>query len=118
MNNFKKNFSGSLHDATGDHFAGFYIAGTLILISGLILLLLPLVVHYQQKRKYDIEPANKADSQPALVGSIGAVHLALVWQMGLVPRDVTMDKLPERNMAKLSLSFKEALSVPAPVECL
>ena len=107
-----------MHDATGDHLAGFYIAGILILISGLILLFLPFVEHFQQKRKYNIEPANKANSQAALVGSIGAVHLALVWQMGLVPRDMTMDKLPERNMAKLSLSFEEALSVPAPVECL
>ena len=107
-----------MHDATGDHFAGFYIAGILVLISGLILLLLPLVEHFQQKRKYDIEPANKADSLPALVGSIGAVHLALVWQMGLVPRDMTMDKPPGRNMAKLSLSCEEALPVPASVECL
>ena len=96
--------------------AGFYIAGILILISGLILLFLPLVEHFQQKRKYDMEPANKADSQAALVGSIGAVHLALVWQLGLPPPEMTMDKPPVRKES--FVSFKEALPVPAPVGCL
>ena len=92
-----------MHDITGDHLAGFYIAGTLILISGLILLLLPLVEHFQQKRKYDLEPSNKADLQSVLIGSIGAAHLALVWQLGSSPPDMTIDKPPKRNLARMSL---------------
>ena len=32
---------GALHDATGDYDAGFYFAGTMILVSGIMLFLLP-----------------------------------------------------------------------------
>ena len=93
-----------MHDTTGDHLAGFYIAGTLVLISGLILLLLPLVEHFQQRRTHSLEPSNKADVQSALIGLIGGVHIALAWQSGSPPPDITTDKPPERYKPRMSLT--------------
>ena len=84
--------------------AGFYIAGTLVLISGLILLLLPLVEHFQQRRTHNLEPSNEAFVSSALIGLIGGVHIALVWQSGSPPPDVTTDKPPETYRRRMSLT--------------
>ena len=96
-----------MHDTTGDHLAGFYIAGTLVLISGLSLLLLPLIEHFQPRRENNLQQIykaalNKANIQSGLIGSIGGVHLAQLWQLGSPPPEMTIDKPLELNMESMS----------------
>ena len=79
--------SGALHDASGNHYNGFYLAGSSMLISGLLLLLIPFIKHMKNKKKYEREPLIQAKSTTAMMRSVHALHSALEWQLGLPPSE-------------------------------
>ena len=79
--------SGALHDASGNHYSGFYLAGSSMIISGLLLLLIPWIEHMKQKRKCEREPLIHAKSTTEMMRSVHALHSALEWQLGLPPSE-------------------------------
>ena len=85
------NSIGALHAATGDYDAGFYFAGAMILVSGIMLFLLP---RNQRKTEYIY-------SQPAMkfLDATLRDRSAVAWQLGVPPHAIcnTIQNIQDHN---------------------
>ena len=82
---------GALHDASGNYYGGFYLAGSFVLASGLLFLSIPCIQH-MKKRNAERDPLVRKKSATAIIISAQTLHSALEWQLGI---------LPPEHMAKL-----------------
>ena len=79
------NSIGALHAATGNYDAGFYFAGTMILVSGIMLFLLP---RNQRKTEYIY-------GQPSMnfLDATLKVRSAVAWPLGILPPDYNQNAI-------------------------
>ena len=76
---------GALHDASGNYYGGFYLAGSFVLASGLLFLSIPCIQHMKKKRNAERHPLVMKKSATAIITSAQTLHSALEWQLGILP---------------------------------
>ena len=69
--------SGAIYTATGGYDAGFYYAGSIVFVSGIVLSTLPCMK--QEGTKFGSHTADK------MMGAASSFHSVLAWQIGLPP---------------------------------
>ena len=84
--------SGALRDSSGNYDYGFYLAGSCMIISGLLFLLIQCINHLKQKRRHDHLEQSKTAT--AIMRSTLTLHSALEWQLGLPPSEELDGMLP------------------------
>ena len=84
--------SGAIYAATGGYDAGFYFAGSIVFLSGIILFVLPWI---KQAPKEDTTTKLCGQTTNPMIGAAFALHSALVWQK----------KTQRRNSVTLATKF-------------
>ena len=72
---------GALHDASGNYHSGFYLAGSFMIVSGLLFLVLPCIEHIKKKTNDERDPLVEKKAVTALIKSTQGLHSALEWQL-------------------------------------
>ena len=77
--------SGALHDASGSHNHGFFLAGSSMILSGVLFMLVSLMKYMKKTRNPEAEPIHNGKSAAAIIGSTQTImsqslHSALEWQ--------------------------------------
>ena len=76
---------GALYDGSGNYYSGFYLAGSFMIVSGLLFLLIPCIECIKNKRNDERDPLVRKNSVTALIKSAQSLHSALEWQLGILP---------------------------------
>ena len=82
--------SGALRDSSGNYDYGFYLAGSCMIISGLLFLLIQCINHLKQKRRHEDrrhDHLEQSKTATAIMRSALTLHSALEWQLGLPPSE-------------------------------
>ena len=77
--------SGALHDASGSHNNGFFFAGSSMILSGVLFMLVSFLEYVKKTRNPETEPILHGKSAAAIIGSTQTImsqtlHSALEWQ--------------------------------------
>ena len=105
---FSISHSGAFYDTTGNHYVGFFFAGTLVLISGLLFVILSWVKHDQGREDEKI-PLLKEDTPT----SEFVVQSSLAWPLSLPPfEEFTFMSRNEGGPKRLSYTPSECFSQP------
>ena len=83
--NDQVHISGALHDASGSHNYGFFLAGSSMISSGVLFMLVSLMKHMKKTRNPETELILNGKSAAAIIGSTQTImspilHSALEWQ--------------------------------------
>ena len=89
-----KYHSGALYETTGNHDAGFYVAGTVFLISGLMLMSATWVKH-NQSREDERKPLKEDISSGIFTESEFGPQSALMWPHSLPPFEELFPRIHE-----------------------
>ena len=82
--------SGALRDSSGNYDYGFYLAGSCMIISGLLFLLIQCINHLKQKRRREDrrhDDLEQSKTATAIMRCTVTLHSALEWQLGLPPSE-------------------------------
>ena len=77
--------SGALYDASGSHNNGFFLAGSSMILSGVLFMLVSLMKYMKKTRNPETGPILHGKSAAAIIGSTQilmsqTLHSALEWQ--------------------------------------
>ena len=77
---------GAFFDATGDYDAGFYFAGAMMFVSGIMLFLLPMIKQVEHVPK---EEGPYSQSSIKFLEAALTIRSAVAWQLGVPPLSYT-----------------------------
>ena len=92
---------GAFFDATGDYDAGFYFAGAMMFVSGIMLFLLPMIKQVEHVPK---EEGPCSQSSIKFLEAALTIRSAVAWQLG-VPPPSYMPKLQRLNSETAVTNF-------------
>ena len=69
LNAYKLHILGALHDASGSHYNGFFLAGSSMILSGVLFMLVALLVHMKKNDNQENNHIPGRKSAAAIIGS-------------------------------------------------
>ena len=96
--------SGAFYEGTGNHDIGFYFAGAMVFISGVLVLLLTRLKHQKEEREEKMQDTY-AESTNKMLHSTLKLQSIIVLQLGL----------PSESQTKRADSIADSSLVPAPM---
>ena len=90
-NAYELHILGALHDASGSHYNGFFLAGSSMILSGVLFMLVALLVHMKKNNNQENNHTPRGKSAAAIIGSTQSImtqtfysaqniYSALEWQ--------------------------------------